>query len=97
MVHLITDCFRSLIFSGAAVPDWTKALAVSHATVSYDVIISFYYKLLSNGFNTTIFLFLLFYTTISELRDDDIKDDIKCVKRIFRQTQHLTGNGFNAW
>jgi hypothetical protein len=32
-----------------------------------------------------------------ELRDDDIKDDVTCAKRIFRQHQKLSGNGFNAW
>jgi hypothetical protein len=34
---------------------------------------------------------------ISGLRNEDIKDDVICAKRIFRQHQHLTGNGFNAW
>ena len=43
----------------------------------------------------TIQFVIVIYCT--ELRDDDIKDDVKCVKRIFRQTQHLSGNGFNAW
>ena len=32
-----------------------------------------------------------------ELRDDDIKDDVICAKRVYRAHQKLTGNGFNAW
>nr|CAH0105061.1 unnamed protein product [Daphnia galeata] len=35
--------------------------------------------------------------TCESLRNEDIKDDVICAKRIFRQHQHLTGNGFNAW
>lgn len=31
------------------------------------------------------------------LEDDDISDDWKCVRRIFRQHKVLSGNGFNAW
>ncbi|OXA63234.1 lysozyme C-1 [Folsomia candida] len=31
------------------------------------------------------------------LRDDDIKDDSICVRRIFRLTKQRTGNGFDAW
>ncbi|KAE8573139.1 lysozyme c-1-like [Halyomorpha halys] len=31
------------------------------------------------------------------LEDDDISDDWKCAKRIFRQHKVLSGNGFNAW
>ena len=38
-----------------------------------------------------------FVFLIAALRDDDIKDDVICAKRIFKQTQRLTGNGFNAW
>ncbi|XP_046446436.1 lysozyme-like isoform X2 [Daphnia pulex] len=34
--------------------------------------------------------------TCESLRNEDIKDDVICAKRIFRQHQHLTGNGFNA-
>ncbi|PSN54899.1 hypothetical protein C0J52_10258 [Blattella germanica] len=35
--------------------------------------------------------------TCAELEDDDISDDVACVKRIFRQHQKLAGNGFTAW
>nr|QPB70596.1 lysozyme 2 [Coridius chinensis] len=31
------------------------------------------------------------------LEDDDISDDWKCAKRIFRQHKVLSGNGFRAW
>lgn len=33
----------------------------------------------------------------SELLDDDISNDVACVKKIHREHQGLTGNGFNAW
>lgn len=39
----------------------------------------------------------IFFCSCTELRDDDIKDDVTCVKRIFRSFQRMTGNGFNAW
>ena len=29
--------------------------------------------------------------------DNDLADDIKCVKRIFKEHSRLSGNGFNAW
>ncbi|XP_071051651.1 uncharacterized protein [Onthophagus taurus] len=32
-----------------------------------------------------------------QLLDDDISDDVKCVKTIFDVTQQETGNGFSAW
>jgi len=35
--------------------------------------------------------------TCQQLRDDDIKDDVICAKRVYRAHQKLTGNGFNAW
>ena len=35
--------------------------------------------------------------TCAELEDDDIEDDVGCIKRIFREHQKLSGNGFNAW
>lgn len=38
-----------------------------------------------------------FLIRVTALRDDDIKDDVICAKRIFRQHKHLHGNGFNAW
>ncbi|RZF40092.1 hypothetical protein LSTR_LSTR002495 [Laodelphax striatellus] len=31
------------------------------------------------------------------LKDDDITDDFICARRIYRQHQKLSGNGFNAW
>lgn len=33
----------------------------------------------------------------SQLLDDNIGDDMACAKRIHREHQGLTGNGFNAW
>ncbi|GFG39621.1 hypothetical protein Cfor_02895 [Coptotermes formosanus] len=33
----------------------------------------------------------------ADLEDDDIKDDVVCAKRIYRQHQRLTGDGFTAW
>jgi hypothetical protein len=33
----------------------------------------------------------------ADLEDDDIKDDIVCAKRIYRQHQRLSGDGFTAW
>ena len=29
--------------------------------------------------------------------DNDITDDIRCVKKIFREHNKLQGNGFKAW
>lgn len=33
----------------------------------------------------------------SALEDDDIEDDVICARRIFRQHQRISGDGFNAW
>ncbi|NP_001159495.1 lysozyme precursor [Tribolium castaneum] len=33
----------------------------------------------------------------SEFRDNDIRDDVACVKKIYKEHQRLSGNGFNAW
>lgn len=33
----------------------------------------------------------------SALEDDDIEDDVVCARRIFRQHQRISGDGFNAW
>jgi hypothetical protein len=33
----------------------------------------------------------------ADLEDDDIKDDVVCAKRIYRQHQRISGNGFTAW
>ena len=33
----------------------------------------------------------------AQFEDDDIADDVACVRRIHREHQGLTGNGFNAW
>lgn len=31
------------------------------------------------------------------LRDDDLSDDWKCARRIYKEHQFLSGDGFNAW
>lgn len=36
-------------------------------------------------------------TNCASFRDDDIKDDVYCVKKIFKEHSRLSGNGFNAW
>ncbi|XP_063236222.1 lysozyme 2-like [Bacillus rossius redtenbacheri] len=33
----------------------------------------------------------------AELEDDDIADDVACARRVFREHQRLSGNGFAAW
>lgn len=33
----------------------------------------------------------------SALEDDDIEDDVICARRIFRQHQRISGDGFSAW
>ncbi|CAG9862540.1 unnamed protein product [Phyllotreta striolata] len=33
----------------------------------------------------------------SALQDDNIDDDVKCVKQVFEETQRLKKNGFEAW
>ncbi|XP_066152401.1 uncharacterized protein [Euwallacea fornicatus] len=33
----------------------------------------------------------------SEFRDDDISDDLQCVRRIYNEHKRISGNGFNAW
>lgn len=35
--------------------------------------------------------------TCSKLHDDDIADDVRCVKRVFDDHQKLSGNGFKAY
>jgi hypothetical protein len=39
------------------------------------------------------------YFTITALafRDDSIKDDVTCVKKIFKETEQLGRSGFSAW
>lgn len=32
-----------------------------------------------------------------DFRDEDITDDVACIKRIYREHQRLSGDGFNAW
>ncbi|XP_014239425.1 lysozyme-like [Cimex lectularius] len=32
-----------------------------------------------------------------QLTDDDLTDDVKCARRIYRQHQRLQGDGFKAW
>ncbi|CAG9840778.1 unnamed protein product [Diabrotica balteata] len=33
----------------------------------------------------------------ASFRDNDISDDVKCVKTIFKEHSRISGNGFNAW
>lgn len=33
----------------------------------------------------------------SAFRDDNIVDDVKCVRRIFKEHKRISGDGFNAW
>lgn len=33
----------------------------------------------------------------SQLLDDNLFDDVKCVKIVYERTQRLSGNGFTAW
>ncbi|XP_060520008.1 uncharacterized protein LOC132698126 [Cylas formicarius] len=33
----------------------------------------------------------------SAFRDDDIADDVECIRRIFNEHKRLSGDGFNAW
>ncbi|XP_066254525.1 uncharacterized protein [Euwallacea similis] len=32
-----------------------------------------------------------------KFRDDDITDDLQCVRRIYNEHKRISGNGFNAW
>ncbi|XP_019931580.2 uncharacterized protein LOC109621842 [Aedes albopictus] len=32
-----------------------------------------------------------------DLKDDDIADDVQCIRKIFDEHQRLSGDGFNAW
>nr|XP_023025980.1 uncharacterized protein LOC111513985 isoform X2 [Leptinotarsa decemlineata] len=36
-------------------------------------------------------------TACSSFRDDNISDDVRCVKKIYKEHTRLSGNGFNAW
>ncbi|KAG5893045.1 hypothetical protein JTB14_014825 [Gonioctena quinquepunctata] len=36
-------------------------------------------------------------TPCSSFRDDSIADDVRCVKKIYKEHTRLTGDGFNAW
>ena len=38
---------------------------------------------------------ILFFN--SDLIDDNITDDVKCVLTIYKEHEGLSGNGFNAW
>ena len=40
---------------------------------------------------------LKFKMILADLLDDNLDDDIKCVKRIFKEHEGLSGNGYNAW
>lgn len=33
----------------------------------------------------------------TEMRDNDITDDVKCIEQIYEEHQRLSGDGFNAW
>ena len=33
----------------------------------------------------------------SKFRDDDIADDVACVKKIFAENERLSGDGFDGW
>lgn len=33
----------------------------------------------------------------ASLEDDDIEDDVICARRIYRQHQRISGDGYNAW
>lgn len=33
----------------------------------------------------------------ASFRDDDISDDVKCVKKIYKEHSKISGNGFSAW
>ncbi|XP_044258630.1 lysozyme-like [Tribolium madens] len=33
----------------------------------------------------------------SDFRNNDIRDDVACIKKIYAEHQKLSGNGFNAW
>ncbi|KAK9878074.1 hypothetical protein WA026_020705 [Henosepilachna vigintioctopunctata] len=33
----------------------------------------------------------------SSFEDDDIEDDVQCIRRIYNEHKRLSGNGFNAW
>ncbi|XP_059614468.1 uncharacterized protein LOC132260410 [Phlebotomus argentipes] len=33
----------------------------------------------------------------AQLEDDDISDDVKCMRKIYAEHQRLSGDGFNAW
>uniref|UniRef100_A0A182JZY9 lysozyme n=1 Tax=Anopheles christyi TaxID=43041 RepID=A0A182JZY9_9DIPT len=35
--------------------------------------------------------------TCSELRDDDISDDLACLRQIYDEHQRISGDGYNAW
>lgn len=36
-------------------------------------------------------------TPCTKFRDDNINDDVKCVKTIYKEFKRLKGNGFKAW
>ncbi|XP_044753475.1 lysozyme C-like [Coccinella septempunctata] len=37
------------------------------------------------------------YANCDSFKNDDIADDLQCIRRIFNEHQRLSGNGFNAW
>ncbi|KAL3275557.1 hypothetical protein HHI36_020313 [Cryptolaemus montrouzieri] len=37
------------------------------------------------------------YASCSSFEDDDITDDVQCIRRIYNEHKRLSGNGYNAW
>lgn len=37
------------------------------------------------------------YSNCRSFEDEDIGDDLRCIRRIFNEHKRLSGNGFNAW
>ena len=87
-------CFKSLKNIGACQGLKEQQDANLDAKVGY-----FYYEICQNKsekyMDTLETLYLLFWC--SDLIDDDITDDVKCVLTIYNEHEGLSGNGFNAW
>ncbi len=54
----------------------------------------YYCQLISFGLNIKD---LIFWNSFSDLLDDDVADDVRCVQEIYEEHKRLSGNGFNAW
>ena len=87
-------CFKSLKNIGACQGLKEQQDANLDAKVGY-----FYHEICENKsekyMDTLETLYLLFWC--SDLIDDDITDDVKCVLTIYNEHEGLSGNGFNAW